>query len=104
MDHSKGVDERQVGGLDVFEQRGLVHHEADTEVRQEQTEDVLPDQIRQLTPQYDPATTQVRLDFTECRFNRPALAVEVSQLQSRSLSRIQDGGEEPVGFTIAIDG
>jgi hypothetical protein len=64
---------------------GFVHQRADREVGQEQSVELLADEVRSLAAQHDAGATQVGLQLVERRLDLPALVVESGKLRGRGL-------------------
>ena len=72
MHRSECVHERELLGRDVLRERGVVHHEPDSVVRQKEPEHILSYQVGQFAPEHDVASTQVSLDLVERGLDGPA--------------------------------
>jgi len=68
------VDERKPVGILIGLQGGFVHQAADGKMRHQQTKELLPDQFRRLTTQYDLSTTQMRFQLVQRGLSGKGLA------------------------------
>ncbi len=97
-DDTDRVQEGECIGVLIGLERGLMHETANGEMRHQQPEEFLLDQIRRLAAQDDLCTAQVRLQFVQGRLDFPALVIECRQLFCGSLSVVENGGEEAIDW------
>jgi hypothetical protein len=78
------VGEGELVGVLVGLQGGFVHEPAHGEMRQQQAPERLAHQRRGLAAQHDPRPAQLRLQFGQRAFDRPALVAERGQVRAGS--------------------
>ena len=76
--------------------RRVVHEAPHGEVRHHEAVEFLTYQIRHLAAQDDPASTQVRLQLVQRRFDFPSFVIQSGQFFSRSLDVVEDGGDQSI--------
>lgn len=93
-DHAHGMQERELVGVLVGFQRGLVDQAADGEVAHHQAVKLLPHEVRGRAAQDDCGASQMGLKLVERRLDFPALVVEGGQLLSRRLVVLENAGDQ----------
>ena len=80
MNDVERVHEGELGRIFVCLGGSRVHLGTNPEMREQQTIEVLPDQIRQPAPQNQPPFRQTVFDFRQAGFDRPAVRIQKRQL------------------------
>ena len=96
LDNANGVNEGQPIRILVGFERRFVHQPAYRKMRHQQTIELLLDQFRRLTPQYDLRPAQMGLEFIERRLDLPALVIQSRQFFGRSLCVVEDGSDQAI--------
>src|SRR5882724_374197 len=97
----KGILERELFRIEALRLSSVEHFVADAEVSQQQTVDILLDQIGCGASEQQLGSSDAYLQLVEHRFDGPPPAVEQRQFHRRRAAMIEDGGDEPVLFALA---
>jgi hypothetical protein len=90
------VEERELVGVFIGLQGSFMHQAANGEVRHQQTEKLLLDQLRRLAAQHDLSSAKMCFQLVQRSFDFPPLMIERRQFFGGGLLVIQDGGDEAV--------
>src|ERR1043165_669341 len=71
-------------------------------MRQQQPEDVLSNQLRELAPKHHIATAQMGLDLVAGGSDSPSFRIEPPRVERWSLGRVEDIGYEPIALANAV--
>jgi hypothetical protein len=74
----------------------VMHQTANSKGRHQKAIEFLPNQVRHLASQDDPAPTQVGLQLVQSGFNFPALVLQGGPFFRRSLLVVEHRGDEPI--------
>ena len=85
--HAHGMQKRELVGIGVRFEGGLVHQTANREVRHHQAVEFLADQVWGFAAQDDLGAAQVSLQFGQGGFDLPALVIEGGKFGGRLVNR-----------------
>jgi hypothetical protein len=90
------MEKRELIGIFVRFQGGLVHQAADRKVSQQETIELLPDEVGSFAAQYYLRAAQMSFQFIQRRLDFPAFMIKRRQFPGRRQIMVQNGGDQTI--------